>query len=224
MKIKILLVDDHPIVRDGLTLRIQRQPDLVVCGEADSCAKALAQVAACRPDLIVADLVLKDGSGLDLIRDLKIRSPQLPVLVLSMQDEKVYALRAIRAGARGYLMKQEAADKVIEALRRILAGHVYLSPQMTAQLVDCQVGGDATVPGTADESLSDRELEVFSLLGQGLRTRQIAARLHLSVKTIESYYERIKTRLQLDAYPELLREAVLWVHAKGEAETITDDR
>lgn len=213
-KTRILLVDDHPVVRDGLAMRIERQPDLTVCGEANGCREALAQIAACQPDLVVVDLVLRDGSGLQLIRDIRARHPRLAVLALSMQDERIYARRALQAGAQGYLMKQEVTESVVEAIRQILDGHVYVSPSMQRRLLDSLTAGEAPHAGPLAERLTDRELEVFRLLGAGLRTREVAAELHLSIKTVATYCERIKTSLNLSSFPELLREAVLWVHSQ----------
>jgi len=211
-KTSVLIVDDHPVVREGLALRINRQPDLEVCGEAESPAEALRQIAACKPDLAIVDLLLKDGSGLELIRDIHTRHPRLPVLALSIQDERLYARRALQAGAKGYIMKQEATDKVVEAIRHVLSGHVYLSDPMRLRLLDSLAGSDSMSFLSPIEQLSDRELEVFRLLGEGLGTRQIAERLHLSVKTVETYCDRIKVRLNLASRSELVRDAVLWVH------------
>ncbi len=211
-KAGVLIVDDHPVVREGLALRINRQPDLEVCGEAESPAEALGQIAACKPDLAIVDLLLKDGSGLELIRDIQTRHPRLLVLALSIQDERLYARRALQAGAKGYIMKQEATDKVVEAIRYVLSGHVYLSDPMRRRLLDSLAGSDSTSFLSPIEQLSNRELEVFRLLGEGMSTRQIAERLHLSVKTIETYCDRIKVRLNLATRSELVRDAVLWVH------------
>jgi len=211
-KASVLIVDDHPVVREGLALRINRQPDLEVCGEAESPAEALRQIAASGPDLAIVDLLLKDGSGLELIRDIHARHPHLPVLALSILDERVYATRAFQAGAKGYIMKQEATDKVVEAIHHVFSGHVYLSDPMRLRLLDSLAGSDSTSFLSPIEQLSDRELEVFRLLGEGLGTRQIAERLHLSVKTVETYCDRIKVRLNLASRSELVRDAVLWVH------------
>lgn len=210
-KARILLVDDHPIVCEALALRINGRADMEVCGEAAGLAGARQAVVDRGPDLAVIDMVLNDCSGLDLIRDLLSRHPGLRVLALSMHDERLFATRALAAGARGYLMKEEAAEEIIDAIRQILAGHVYLSDTMRSQLLDnlarCEVPADQS----AMNLLSDRELEVFRLVGEGLETREIAARLHLSVKTIETYYERIKTRLGLASRAEIIRHSVLWI-------------
>ncbi|HUS93529.1 MAG TPA: response regulator transcription factor [Phycisphaerae bacterium] len=216
-KTRVLIVDDHPVVREGLSRRINRQDDMEVCGEAETRSDALAAIAACRPDLAIVDLGLKDSSGLELIKDIKVRYPDLPVLVLSMQDESVYAERVLRAGARGYVMKHEATEKVLLAARRVLEGKVYLSEKLSADFLDILFGGRKGPPGaSAGELLTDRELEVFELLGQGLGTRQIAERLYLSVKTIENHREHIKEKLKLSSAPELVRRAVLWVQSQAE--------
>lgn len=210
-KARILLVDDHPIVLEGLALRINGQPDLEVCGEATGLADARKAAAECEPDLAVIDLMLKDGSGLELIRDLLAQHPRLRALALSMHDERLFAPRALAAGARGYLMKHEATEKILEAIRQVLAGHVYLSEAMRVRLLDNLARGEVPADQSPMNLLSDRELEVFRLVGEGLETREIAARLQLSVKTVETYYERIKNRLGLASRAEILRHAVLWI-------------
>jgi DNA-binding NarL/FixJ family response regulator len=212
---KILIVDDHPVVREGLLRRINRQPDLVVCGEVGAAAEAMKAIAAGRPDLAIVDLTLQDKSGLELIKDIQTRYPRLPVLVLSMHDEKVYAPRALRAGARGYIMKQEAPEHVIEAVRRVLGGQVYLSEKMAARLLGTFVAGRPPAAASPVESLSDRELEVFELIGSGLGSRQIAERLHVSIKTVGAYKLRIKEKLQLESAAELTQQAFLWVHKQA---------
>lgn len=209
-KVKILVVDDHPIVREGLTLRINRQPDLVVCGEADTAGDALKTIRTSKPDLAIVDLSLKEGSGLDLIKDIKTRYPQLPVLVLSMHDEFLYAERALRAGARGYIMKYEATNNIITAIRLVLSGKIYLSDRISSRLLDKAFTGKRSSDTPGIESLTDRELEVFELIGQGLGTREISKRLHLSVKTIEAYREHIKDKLGLKKATELVHRAILW--------------
>ncbi len=211
-KARILIVDDHPIVREGLALRINRQPDLEVCGEAGDYAAALRQLEIGTPQLVLIDLLLEQGpGGLDLVREIKARYPHVATLVLSMRDERVYALRALQAGAHGYIMKHEASEKVLEGIRHVLRGEIYVSPAISQQVLAGLAGDNATKrPSPSD--LTDRELEVFRLVGQSLSTRDIAERLYLSVKTIETYYERIKTRLGLEGQRDLVREAVLWVH------------
>jgi len=216
-KARILIVDDHPIVREGLALRLNHQPDMEVCGEADSVPNALKAITDCRPDLAVVDLTLRGRSGLELIKDLHVRHPKLPVLVLSMHDESLYAERALRAGARGYIMKQEAADHVVEAIHRILAGKVFLSEKMAARLLDTFVGGKTEPAASPAQRLSDRELQVFELIGRGFSTRRIAETLHVSVKTAEAYRANIKRKLELKDAAELTRRAVIWVEEEMEA-------
>ena len=212
---KILIVDDHPIVREGLTARIARQPDLKVCGEAEDVLDALEKVKATQPDLVIVDLSLKSGQGLDLIKRIKAKAPDTKMLVSSMYDEALYAERSLRAGAMGYINKQELSEKIIDAIRRVLAGKMYLSPLMTERLLQRAVGGGAQLPGPLVETLSDRELEIFKLIGKGMTTRQIAGDLHLSVKTVETHRENIKSKLGLPNSAELSREAVQWVMENG---------
>ncbi len=211
---KILLVDDHPIVRQGLGELIEEEPDLSVCGEARDSAEALQVIDARRPDLVIVDISLHDTSGIELIKDLKARHPGLPALVLTMHDETLYAERALRAGARGYVMKEEATENVLAAIRMVLSGQIYLSQKMAARLLSKFVDGPSDYPGSTVESLSDRELQVFELIGQGLGSRQIAQQLHLSIKTIESHREHIKSKLQLTNSTELVRHAVQWVEVE----------
>jgi len=209
-KTKILLVDDHPLVREWLTNLINQQPDMAVCGEAEDSSHALSIIARAQPDLVVVDLSLKAGSGIELIKDLKELHPGLVVLVLSMHDESLYAERALRAGARGYVMKREVTKNIITAIRQVLAGQLHVSERMAARIASKFAG----VPPVAAESpvalLSDRELEVFQLLGQGRETKQIAETLHLSMKTVQAYCARIKDKLHLMNATELLREAIRW--------------
>lgn len=206
---RILIVDDHPIVRRGLRELMAGEPDLEVCGEADDAPAALRQIEATRPDVAVIDLSLKTGHGIELIRDIKLRDERIRMLVSSMHDESLFAERALRAGAMGYLNKQESPDKIIDAIRQILRGDVYLSPRMTARLLHRLVGGES-LERCAVETLSDRELEVFQMIGQGLTTKQIAGKLHLSHKTIETHREKIKSKLNLKNSAELTRYATQW--------------
>lgn len=213
-KQRILLVDDHPLVREWLTQLIHQQPDLVVCGETGNAPEALAAIAAERADLAIVDLNLANSSGIELIKNLKELHPQVPVLVLSMHDESLYAERVFRAGARGYVNKRETAQKVIEAIRRVLAGKMFISEKVAELLAGRALRG--TSGGRpAIETLSDRELEVFDKLGQGIGTRQIAEDLRVSVKTVQEYCARIKDKLQLNNATELLREAVRWRESKN---------
>jgi len=208
---RILLVDDHAVVRFGIAQLINRQTDLVVCGEQEDARKALDAIIKLRPDLVIADLSLKDSSGLELIRNIKAQFPGLPILVVSIHDESVYAEIAFRAGALGYLMKQEALEKIITALRRVLAGSVYVSDTLAAKMLQQQVRGHTDVQQPAIKSLSDREVEVFHLIGQWKKTKEIAGELHLSVKTVEYYREQIKRKLNLKDASELTQYATAWV-------------
>jgi DNA-binding NarL/FixJ family response regulator len=209
-KVRILVVEDHPVVRQGLAQLINAEPDLVVCGEAETAADALKAVAAQQPDVVIIDLSLKGTSGLELIKDVKVRHPRLPMLVLSMSDENIYAERALRAGARGYMMKEEATDKVLVAIRRVLTGQVYLSDPMAAKMLHQFVAGDPGANSPVDR-LSDRELEVFELIGRGLGTSEIARNLHLSPKTIETYRAHIKEKMGLETAQELFQHAIQYV-------------
>ncbi|HEV2268299.1 MAG TPA: response regulator transcription factor [Steroidobacteraceae bacterium] len=206
---RILLVDDHPLVREWLTQLINQQPDLVVCGEAESAAAALEALAGARIDLAVVDLSLRDCAGLELIKSLQKADPALPVLVLSMHDEALYAARVFRAGARGYVNKRESAQKVVEAIRRVLDGKLYVG-EKTAEVLAGQTLRGANLTRPAVERLSDRELAVFQKLGQGIGTRQIAEDFSVSIKTIQAYCARIKDKLNVGSATELLREAVRW--------------
>jgi DNA-binding NarL/FixJ family response regulator len=208
-------VDDHPIVRQGLALFIEREPDLMVCGEAEDATSALQAIRDAAPDFVILDISLNGPDGLELLKTLRVRYPNLPALVLSMHDESVYAERALRAGANGYIMKQEAADKVITAIRHILGGDVYLSDRLTKQMLQQFVNGSIS-PRDPLAKLSDRELEVFRLIGAGHGTRQIADELHVSAKTVESYQAHIKEKLALRNARELVQYAVEWsLNAKG---------
>jgi len=209
-KIKVLLVDDHPLVREGLVNLIALQPDLEVCGEAGTEPQALALIAAAQPDVAVVDLTLENGSGLELIKSLKAGHPGVAVLVLSMHDESLYAERALHAGARGYLMKRAAGKNVIQGIRAVHAGQLYVSETISAALAEKFVGGRTAAPVSPVEQLSDRELAVFELLGRGQNTRQIAGHLHVGFKTVQSYCARIKEKLHLANATELLREAIRW--------------
>jgi DNA-binding NarL/FixJ family response regulator len=209
-KARILIVDDHPIVRQGLVQMLGHEPDMEACGEAESAAEALKAIAAAAPDAAIVDLSLKESSGLELLKDIRVRYPRLPVLVLSVYDESMYAERALRAGARGYMMKEEAAEKVVTALRRILAGQIYLSEAMASRLLHVLVDGRPDAGLSPAERLSDRELEVFQLIGQGFGNTEIARRLHLSPKTVETYRGHIKEKLNLSGATELLQHAIQW--------------
>lgn len=214
-KSRILIVDDHPIVRQGFAQLINQEPDLTVCAEVDTGARAFDAAGTATPDLAVVDIALPGASGLELIKNIKAAYPELRVLVLSMHDETLYAERALRAGAQGYIMKQEATDKVLEAIRRVLAGDVYLSEQMSARLLHHLVGVGPLPSASPIERLSDRELEVFRLIGQGHSTRQIAEQLNLGVKTVETYRAHIMEKLNLQNATELVQRAFQWAQTEG---------
>ena len=205
---RIIIVDDHPILREGLAQLIDQQKDLSVCGQFAEAAGAFDALASLKPDLALIDISLKGRSGVELVKNIKAHYPKLLVLVLSMHDESLYAERVLRAGASGYIMKQEASEKVLEAIRKVLAGEIYLSETMGAKLMRQLIGGSRNVTGSVMERLSDRELEVFGLIGQGRGTREIAEQLHLSVKTIESHRTHIKEKLNLKNATELVHRAI----------------
>jgi DNA-binding NarL/FixJ family response regulator len=207
---RVLVVDDHPIMRTGLRQLIDQEPDLTVCGEAEDAHGALEAIERHKPQIVLVDISLKDRSGIELIKDIRVRWPDVPVLVLSMHEESFYAERALRAGARGYVTKSQASAKVVEGIRRVLDGEVYFSEQVVSMMLGKMAGGGQAAEPLVD-SLSDREFEVFELIGQGLPTRDIAARLHLSIKTIEAHRENIKRKLKLATATDLLRYAVQWV-------------
>jgi len=209
-KHKILLVEDHPIFRLGLAELINNEDDLVVVGGAESLNQALAAVADLSPDLVVADITLHESDGIDLVKELSRRYKNLPVLILSMHDEFLYAERALRAGARGYIMKQEAMESVVAAIRNVLDGKVYLNDAMKEHILAGIADGATASDRAPIERLTDRELEVFGLIGLGFTTREIARKLHLSIKTIGTYRERIKEKLNLKHATELVRYAVHW--------------
>jgi DNA-binding NarL/FixJ family response regulator len=206
---KILIVDDHPLVRTGLAQLIGDCPDLEVCAEAGDMAEALRRIDAVKPDLAIIDLSLSGGSGLDLIERIRARSPEILMLVASMHDETLYAERVLAAGARGYVNKQEAQDRIVHAIRQVLGGKVYLSEKMTERLLSGMF--DAGNEKRDIDSLSNRELQVFELIGQGVSTGKIAAQLNLSTKTIETHQAHIKKKLGLDSAHQLTQRAIRWV-------------
>lgn len=210
-KARILLVDDHPVVRQGLALMLASEQDIEVCGQSKDVPEALEMIGKLAPDLIVADLSLSGLSGLDLIKEIKVRHGSKPVLILSMHDETVQAERALRAGARGYVMKQEATGTVITAIRQVLAGHIYLSDRMSSKLLGKLAGNAAGGTASPIERLSDREFQVFTLIGQGIGPRAIAEKLGLSVKTVEAHRENIKAKLGLGSGNELIRYAMQYL-------------
>ena len=203
------------MIRERLGELISQEPDLEVCGEAEDAIGALEAIDACRPDMAIVDITLKDTYGIELIKDLKGRHPKLPVLVLSMHDESLYGERAIRAGAKGYLNKQEATKKVITAIRTVLAGQMFVSEKMTATILQRMSSGQRVEGGDPTDVLTDRETEVFQLLGQGVGVKQIAENLFVSVKTVEAHREHIKQKLGLKSSSELLRFAIEYLLKKG---------
>ncbi len=208
---RVFLVDDHPLVREHLRALLQREADLEVCGEAAEAPVALSQIGRLKSDLVILDISLKRSHGLELLKDLKRIHPDIPVLVLSMHDEALYAERALRAGARGYITKEEATVDVLSAIRKVLAGHVYLSDRMSARMMQKMVSGQANPTASPDQTLTDRELQVFEMIGKGTGTRQIAEDLRVGIKTVESYRARIKEKLHLNDANELLQHAIQWV-------------
>jgi len=209
---KVLLIDDHPIVRQGLAQLIDASDDLFVCGQAEDTQQALRAVTELAPHVAVLDISLKDRSGMDVIKEFHVIRADMPVLVLSMHDETLQAERALRAGARGYIMKQEATEKVLTAIRRVLSGDIYLSDKMATRMLHSLVDSKkASAPPSPLQTLTNRELEIFTLIGQGIGPREIAERLTLSVKTVEAHREHIKQKLTLKSANELIRHAMQYV-------------
>jgi DNA-binding NarL/FixJ family response regulator len=210
---RIFLVDDHPLVREGLANLINQQSDLMICGQAEDAAQALAGIGATRAELALIDISLKTASGLELVKDLKVHFPSVFLIVLSMHDEMLYAERALRAGARGYVMKRETTKDVLTAIRRVLQGDVYVSERVVNLMARRFGSSRKSAAASPVEQLSDRELEIFRLLGQGLTTSQIATDLHLSLKTVQAYCARAKEKFGVGSLSELLRAAIRWEDA-----------
>jgi len=211
---RILIVDDHPMMRTGLAQLIDSEGDLKVCAEADNAGQAITAVAKQKFDLALVDISLPDKNGLELIKDLRSLNPDLPILVVSMHDELIYAERVLRAGARGYIMKQEGGQKFLQAIRRVLAGQVFVSEKMSARILEHFSGNRTERTDSPVSRLSDREFEVFQLISQGIGTSDIATRLHLSVKTVEVHRANIKQKLNLSTATDLVRFAVRWLDAQ----------
>ena len=205
---RILIVDDHPMIREGLRTLISREPDLAVCGEAETAGQALDAIANLKPDLVLADISLPGRNGVELIKDIRSLQPGVLILVISMHDESLYAERVLRAGARGYIMKQESGPTMIQAIRQVLAGRIYLSGKMSARILEDVAGKRAKT--SPIERLSDREFEIFQLIGQGKSTVQIAEELHLSTKTVEAHRAHVKAKLDLKTMPELISFSSRW--------------
>jgi DNA-binding NarL/FixJ family response regulator len=209
-KRKVFIVDDHPVVRDGLTSLINHESDLYVCGEAGESQQALKLIAELKPDVVIVDITLGDSDGIELTKDIKARHAKLPVIVLSMHDESIYAERVLHAGARAYLMKDAVSDKIITAVRTVLSGEIYVSDTMGKKLLRKLAGNHVDAVNAPIDNLTDREFEVFRWIGQGHKTSRIAQRMHLSVKTVETYHSRIKEKLDLANAAELLQYAIKW--------------
>jgi DNA-binding NarL/FixJ family response regulator len=207
---RVLIVDDHPMTRSGLAHMINHQPDMIVGGEAENADQTLAALEVSVPDLVLLDITLPGKSGLEVIKDIKAIQPGLPVLVVSMHDESLYADRVLRAGARGYITKHEGGEKLLQAMRHVLSGKIYVSETVSAHILDVFSGGQ-TRRRSSIENLSDREFEVFELLGEGLSARQIAARLHLSAKTVDAHRANIKEKLKIKTSAELISFAARWI-------------
>jgi DNA-binding NarL/FixJ family response regulator len=214
-KKRILIVDDHPFMRAGLAGLIDRQPDMIVCGEAGTPAEAFREFPKCKPELVLTDLTMPGRSGLEFIKDLRATEPGLAVLVISMHDEVVHAERALRAGARGYIMKEAGGENLLAAIRQVLRGEVYLSPRMSARILEGLSGTRPRGSSSPIEKLTDREFEIFQLIGQGKSTRDVAEQLHLSTKTVDVHRSHIKEKLDLKDVTALMRHAVRWVETQG---------
>jgi DNA-binding NarL/FixJ family response regulator len=218
---RVLIVDDHPIVRQGLRRMIETEPDLVVCGEVQTEREARAAIRALSPDVVIVDISLAQGDGLELVRDVHAQRPDLPMLVLSMHDESIYAERLIAAGASGYIMKQAASDQLLIALRQVLSGGQYLSESLANNLGRGRVDGSTAALGSGDpiERLSNRELQVLSLIGRGLSSREAAESLGLSVKTVETHRQSLKRKLNLATNAQLLQYAINWYANRSQAQS-----
>ncbi|HWZ94462.1 MAG TPA: response regulator transcription factor [Opitutaceae bacterium] len=211
MKTNIYIVDDHSLIRRGLTALIGAEPDMQVCGQAEDVAKATTEIMKLRPDLVIADISLKGNSGLELVKNIKAFDPAIRVLVLSMHDESIYALRALKAGARAYLMKGDLAEKIVEAIRRVGKGHLYVSENVAGQMLSQLTIGRSFETDSPVSSLSDRELEVVNLIGNGLPTREIATKLNISIKTVETHRAHIKRKVNIKNATQLVQFCVRWV-------------
>ena len=214
-KKQVLIVDDHPMMREGLAQLINHEPDLCVCGEADNAAQALEAIAVSKPDLALIDISLPGRSGLELVKDVHTLYPELRLLIVSMHDEALYAERVLRAGGRGYIMKQEGGKKLMQAMRQVLNGQIYVSEKISAKILEIFSGQKVEKGASPMERLSDREFEVFQLIGQGHATREIAQRLHLSVKTVEVHRANIKKKLDLKSGADLVRQAIRLAEAQN---------
>ncbi len=210
--VRIFIIDDHPVFRNGLAQLLGAESDFEVCGEAEDADSALKLLKKKLPDLAIVDITLKSSSGIDLIKDIKLAFPEMLTLTLSMHDEMIYAERALRAGSKGYVMKQEAPETIVHAIRHILKGNTYFSDNVTTRLFSKIADGDRkAVASSPVDILSDRELEIFQMIGRGFSSRQIAGKLHISIKTVENHRAHIKDKLNLSSAIELVQHATLWV-------------
>ncbi|MBA4149150.1 MAG: response regulator transcription factor [Verrucomicrobia bacterium] len=214
-KQRILIVDDHPMMRQGLAQLIENEPDLHVCGEAGDANEALQQIKQLKPDLVLTDITLPGKNGIELLKDIQVLHPGTTVIVISMHDESLYAERALRAGGRGYIMKQEGGKKIMEGIRRVLNGHIAVSEKMSARILEIFSGRRPVSTNSPVETLTDREFEIFQLIGKGLDTKQMADQLHLSPKTVEVHRANIKAKLKITTMAELIRYAVRWVESES---------
>jgi len=219
-KARVVIVEDHPMFRERLAHLIDKEDDMTVCGEADNAAEGLALIRQAKPSLAIIDITLKESGGLDLLKDIRAHEIALPVLVLSMHDESLYAERALRAGARGYITKHEASAKVMTAIRQVLRGEIYLDQRIMDRILQRIVDGDTKVTARPIDRLTDRELEVFELIGQGRTTREIGSRLHVGLTTVDTYRARIKEKLNLENAAQLHAEATRWIQEREVAANV----
>ena len=217
-KTQILIVDDHPMMRQGLASLIENEPDLEVCGEAGDAAEALRLVEQCKPNLVLTDITLPDKNGIELLKDILALHPACSAIVISMHDESLYAERVLRAGGRGYIMKQEGGKKIMEGIRKVLGGQIAVSDKMSAKILEIFSGRRPDSNNGLVENLTDREFEVFQLIGKGMDSKQIASQLHLSPKTIDVHRSNIKAKLKITSMTELIRYAVRWVESEARNE------
>jgi len=216
-KKKVLLVDDHALMRQGLELLVNQQPDLEVCAQAETVHQAMEAIKAHPPDIVVTDITLKESNGIELIKDIRIHWPDMLVVVLTMHNETFYAERVLRAGARGFVTKSEPPTNVLAAIRAVLTGQIYVSEKLASQMIGKLTGKNMEPGGLLLDKLSDREFEVFELIGQGMEVRQIASQLHLSIKTVETHRDNIRKKLDLDSSTDLLKYALQWFQYEGGA-------
>jgi DNA-binding NarL/FixJ family response regulator len=214
---RVLIVDDHPMTRSGLAHLINHQADLEVCGEAADAADAISALDACDPDLVLVDITLPDKNGLELIKDIRALRPALPILVVSMHDESIYAERVLRAGARGYIMKREGGERLLQAIREVATGNIFLSQRISAGILELFVGGQPLRERSCIQQLSDREFEVFELIGAGLSSREIATKLHLSTKTVQAHRANVMRKLNMKSTPGLVSYAARWIEHRSSA-------